>query len=117
MLDHRDPQQSRSARAQHGRESHDDKDRERHGKRKLPTDPAVVCAGRVQYTGFSSAAGAVGAQRAGSADGILQQLEAHHIPDGEVVERGAFLEIAPMEIASDEDRGHGAAPHCSSGRH
>jgi hypothetical protein len=37
-------------------------------------------------------------QRAGSADRILQQLEAHHIPDREIVERGAVLEVAAMEI-------------------
>jgi hypothetical protein len=37
-------------------------------------------------------------QRAGAADGILQQLEDHRIPDGEIVERRAFLEVAPMEI-------------------
>jgi len=37
-------------------------------------------------------------QRASPADRIVQQLENDHIPDGEVVERGAFLEVAAMEV-------------------
>jgi hypothetical protein len=36
-------------------------------------------------------------QRTSAADGILQQFEAHGIPDDEIVERGAFLEVVPME--------------------
>ena len=37
-------------------------------------------------------------ERAGSANGILQQLKGHHIPDDEIVERCAILEVAPMEV-------------------
>jgi hypothetical protein len=37
-------------------------------------------------------------QRTSAADGILHQIEGHRIPDNEIIERGTFLEVAPMEI-------------------
>jgi len=37
-------------------------------------------------------------QRASTAEGILQQLEGDRIADGEIIERYAILEVAPMEI-------------------
>jgi len=52
----------------------------------------------VQYTGLAPPLARFHPQRAGSADGVVQQLEAHHVPDGEIVERGAFLEVAPVEV-------------------
>jgi hypothetical protein len=48
--------------------------------------------------GFSGPAATFDPQRSSAADSVLQQLEDHGIPDGEIVERCAVLEVASMEI-------------------
>ena len=52
----------------------------------------------MQYTGFSGRPCRFTRSARAPADEIIQQLEGHGIADGEIVERGAVLEVAPMEI-------------------